>query len=65
MPSTQCADTPAGQPVDARGCSRDSDADGVIDGVDKCPSTPNGQAVDEKGCPKLFEGAKRRSSCRA
>ncbi len=35
---------------------RDSDSDGVIDGLDKCPGTPLGCWVDEKGCPKDSDG---------
>jgi outer membrane protein OmpA-like peptidoglycan-associated protein len=35
---------------------RDSDSDGVIDGVDKCPGTPIGCWVDEKGCPRDSDG---------
>ena len=31
---------------------RDSDGDGVLDGIDKCPGTPMGCWVDEVGCPK-------------
>jgi outer membrane protein OmpA-like peptidoglycan-associated protein len=52
-----CPNTPAGEPVDARGCSasqRDSDGDGVTDDKDKCPNTPPGTKVDSVGCPILF-----------
>jgi OOP family OmpA-OmpF porin len=35
---------------------RDSDMDGVIDGIDKCPGTPVGCWVDEKGCPRDSDG---------
>jgi OOP family OmpA-OmpF porin len=35
-----------------RGCPRDSDGDGVPDGLDRCPDTPKGFAVDAQGCPK-------------
>jgi len=41
----QCADTPAGVTVDAKGCPPtpgDSDSDGVNDLLDKCPGTPQG-----------------------
>src|SRR3989449_636089 len=31
--------------------SKDSDHDGIPDGVDLCPSTPTGVAVDAAGCP--------------
>lgn len=30
---------------------KDSDNDGVIDGLDKCPNTPAGTKVDSDGCP--------------
>jgi outer membrane protein OmpA-like peptidoglycan-associated protein len=47
-----CGDTPAGDRVDARGCTvRDSDSDGVFDEADACPDTPAGERVDPKGCP--------------
>jgi OOP family OmpA-OmpF porin len=36
--------------VDAAGCPKDSDGDGVLDGLDQCPGTPAGMKVDEKGC---------------
>jgi outer membrane protein OmpA-like peptidoglycan-associated protein len=52
-----CPNTPAGEPVDARGCSasqRDSDGDGVPDSKDKCPDTPPNTKVDSVGCPILF-----------
>jgi OOP family OmpA-OmpF porin len=45
-----CPDTPAGAPVDSRGCCLDSDNDGVFDYKDKCPDTPAGAPVDSKGC---------------
>src|SRR6266566_4425818 len=31
--------------------SKDSDRDGVPDGIDKCPGTPAGARVDATGCP--------------
>src|SRR5437870_4685241 len=31
--------------------SKDSDQDGVADGIDKCPNTPAGATVDASGCP--------------
>src|SRR5438445_90843 len=31
--------------------SKDSDHDGVPDGIDKCPNTPAGATVDASGCP--------------
>jgi bacillopeptidase F len=51
--SDLCPGTPAGQSVDANGCSasqRDSDGDGVSDALDQCPATPPGQPVDANGC---------------
>jgi outer membrane protein OmpA-like peptidoglycan-associated protein len=48
-----CPGTPAGEAVDARGCSlpKDADRDGVTDNLDRCPSTPAGTRVDAAGCP--------------
>jgi outer membrane protein OmpA-like peptidoglycan-associated protein len=49
----RCPGTPAGQQVDANGCSasqRDTDKDGVTDDKDKCPDTPAGDKVDANGC---------------
>jgi outer membrane protein OmpA-like peptidoglycan-associated protein len=49
----RCPGTPAGEAVDAAGCSasqRDTDGDGVKDNADKCPNTPAGEAVDAEGC---------------
>jgi OOP family OmpA-OmpF porin len=37
--------------VDERGCPKDSDGDGVPDGIDRCPDTPRGTQVDANGCP--------------
>jgi OOP family OmpA-OmpF porin len=37
--------------VDASGCPKDKDGDGVVDASDKCPNTPAGTAVDATGCP--------------
>jgi len=48
-----CPDTPAGEEVDATGCScsqRDGDGDGVDDCTDLCPATPAGETVDATGC---------------
>ena len=43
---------PAPKPVPVADCStKDSDADGVNDCLDKCPSTPKGSKVDFNGCP--------------
>ncbi|HUS24898.1 MAG TPA: OmpA family protein [Candidatus Binatia bacterium] len=47
----QCPDTPAGTPVNDKGCEADTDGDGVVDRLDKCPATPAGTPVDENGCP--------------
>ncbi|MBI3540524.1 MAG: OmpA family protein, partial [Candidatus Eisenbacteria bacterium] len=38
------------------GCPKDSDGDGVFDGLDKCPGTPKGATVDATGCPKDSDG---------
>lgn len=51
----QCADTPAGESVNAEGCSSsqvmvDMDQDGVADGSDLCPATPAGETVNAEGC---------------
>lgn len=46
----QCPDTPAGAPVDTKGCPLDSDDDGVFDYLDQCPGTPAGIPVDATGC---------------
>ena len=47
-----CANTPAGDTVDANGCSLpiDSDNDGVNDDIDQCANTPAGDTVDANGC---------------
>ncbi|MDE3740936.1 BspA family leucine-rich repeat surface protein [Maribacter polysaccharolyticus] len=50
-----CADTPAGETVDANGCSdsqkdADTDGDGISDTLDMCPDTPAGETVDAEGC---------------
>jgi outer membrane protein OmpA-like peptidoglycan-associated protein len=48
----ECRDTPAGDKVDAKGCTvPDSDGDGVLDDTDKCADTPAGEQVDATGCP--------------
>lgn len=50
----KCPGTPAGEPVDANGCSSsqlDNDKDGVTNDKDKCPNTPAGTPVDANGCP--------------
>jgi trimeric autotransporter adhesin len=46
----QCANTPAGTPVNANGCP-DSDGDGVQDTDDQCANTPSGSTVNAAGCP--------------
>ncbi len=55
----KCRDTPAGDKVDATGCTvKDADGDGVLDDVDTCADTPAGDKVDAKGCslPKDADG---------
>jgi OOP family OmpA-OmpF porin len=53
-----CPGTPAGTPVDSRGCprERDGDGDGVMDDDDRCPGTPAGVSVDANGCPRDSDG---------
>jgi hypothetical protein len=49
-----CPNTPAGEPVDANGCScsqLDDDHDGVDNCRDLCPDTPPNTPVDVVGCP--------------
>ncbi len=53
-----CLATPAGEVVDATGCSSsqlDDDLDGVTNNNDACPSTPAGQSVDSAGCSSSQE----------
>ncbi|MEO8161159.1 MAG: hypothetical protein ABI588_07050 [Arenimonas sp.] len=38
-------------PAQTCGGNIDSDADGVMECVDRCPGTMHGQAVDPEGCP--------------
>jgi OOP family OmpA-OmpF porin len=54
----RCPDTITGIEVDASGCARDADRDGVYDGLgmDKCPDTPPGAVVDVHGCPLDGDG---------
>jgi outer membrane protein OmpA-like peptidoglycan-associated protein len=55
----QCRNTPAGDRVDAQGCTvKDADGDGVFDDADACADTPAGDQVDAKGCslPKDADG---------
>ncbi len=54
--SDQCPGTPAGAPVDSKGCPLYSDGDGVPDYLDKCPGTPSGVKVDPDGCPLDSDG---------
>ena len=45
-----CSNTPAGESVDANGCSQsqlDDDGDGVVNTLDQCPNTQFGESVDE------------------
>ncbi len=51
----KCLSTPAGESVDATGCTKvlpptDVDGDGVVDSVDVCDDTPVGTAIDATGC---------------
>jgi len=49
----RCPGTPAGESIDAAGCSasqRDTDSDGVHDSADRCANTPAGEKVDAEGC---------------
>lgn len=39
-------------PVAVRELPKDTDGDGVVDGVDQCPNTPANKAVDDNGCAK-------------
>ncbi|HTU66240.1 MAG TPA: OmpA family protein [Steroidobacteraceae bacterium] len=54
----QCPGTPAGTPVDSKGCPlpQDDDGDGVTNDIDKCPSTPAGAKVDATGCELDSDG---------
>ncbi|WP_188369164.1 PQQ-dependent sugar dehydrogenase [Muriicola marianensis] len=48
-----CPNTPAGEYVDANGCSQsqlDDDNDGVSNDLDQCPNTPAGASVNSEGC---------------
>ena len=49
----KCPGTPAGEKVDASGCSQsqfDADNDGIPDYLDQCPSTPSDESADANGC---------------
>lgn len=53
-----CPNSPAGKPVNARGCPRkprDDDKDGVPNNKDKCPDTAPGAKVDATGCYVVIE----------
>jgi len=48
-----CPNTPAGETVDANGCSQgqlDDDDDGVTNNNDNCPNTAAGETVNAEGC---------------
>lgn len=48
-----CPNTPAGEDVDANGCSYgqlDDDKDGVENSIDTCENTPAGEDVNATGC---------------
>lgn len=51
VPDTKdsCQGTPAGVPVDAKGCPLDDDGDGIPNGDDDEPETPKGVLVDTRG----------------
>lgn len=50
----QCANTPAGVNVDAKGCALDTDRDGVADHMDQCAETDKKLKVDAVGCPVVL-----------
>ena len=50
------ANSPKGAVVDQWGCPKDSDGDGVYDGLDQCPDTPHGMKVDANGCADSQKG---------
>jgi OOP family OmpA-OmpF porin len=54
----ECPTTPAGDAVNARGCTidGDDDNDGVANSIDECPTTPAGDKVDAKGCSIVVDG---------
>jgi len=57
----RCLFTPAGDQVDAYGCTivaetvQDQDQDGVVDAQDKCANTPMEDKVDASGCSLFTE----------
>lgn len=58
-----CAKTPAGVPVDARGCPLDSDGDFVPDYMDDELYTPKGNYVNHKGVTISEEEYLKRIAC--
>jgi len=52
----ECPGTPAGAPVDEKGCEFDDDKDGVVNSEDRCPDTPAGTKVDSRGCEVDSDG---------
>jgi len=50
------AGEPGPEDLDAEGCPKDADGDGVADYCDKCPNTCSGAKVDEFGCPLDSDG---------
>ena len=55
----ECPTTPAGDKVDAKGCTilvdGDDDNDGVLNSADKCPNTPSSVIkVDVEGCAETI-----------
>ena len=48
--------TARGATVDAAGCPRDSDSDGILDGLDMCPDTDPRTLINEDGCPYDSDG---------
>jgi OOP family OmpA-OmpF porin len=66
----QCPGTPAGTPVDEKGCPlpQDEDGDGVTNDLDQCPGTPAGAKVNAQGCELDSDGdgvADSRDQCPA
>ena len=55
----ECPETPLDSTVDIRGCTLDSDNDGIHNAYDNCPQTPLSANVDQYGCwliyPILFD----------
>jgi OOP family OmpA-OmpF porin len=66
----QCPGTPAGTPVDEKGCPlpQDEEGDGVTNDLDQCPGTPAGAKVNAQGCELDSDGdgvADSRDQCPA